>query len=60
MCEEFNTPVLGITEWQVRLGKKGVEEVLGLGNLTDYERKALEAMKEELMSSIKKGVDFVT
>jgi malate dehydrogenase len=41
------------------LGPKGVEEVLGLGNLSDYEKKCLEAMKKELMDSIKKGVDFV-
>ena len=43
----------------MRLGPKGVEEVLGLGNLSDYEKKCLEAMKKELMDSIKKGVDFV-
>jgi malate dehydrogenase len=43
----------------VRLGRNGVEEVLELGSLSDYEQKGLEALKEELQSSIKKGLDFV-
>jgi malate dehydrogenase len=42
----------------VRLGPNGVEEVLGLGTLSDYEEKGLEALKSELMSSIQKGIDF--
>jgi malate dehydrogenase len=41
------------------LGKNGVEEVLGLGTLSDYEQNGLEALKEELRSSIQKGIDFV-
>jgi malate dehydrogenase len=45
--------------WQVRLGKNGVEEVLGLGTLSDYEQNGLDALKEELRSSIQKGIDFV-
>ncbi len=45
--------------WQVRLGRNGVEEVLELGSLSDYEQKGLEALKEELQSSIQKGLDFV-
>ncbi|KAL6538320.1 hypothetical protein OROGR_012308 [Orobanche gracilis] len=44
---------------QVRLGKNGVEEVLGLGPLSDYEQQGLEALKPELMSSIEKGIAFV-
>jgi len=32
---------------------------MGLGELSDYEKKALEAMKKELLGSIKKVVDFV-
>lgn len=44
---------------QVRLGPNGVEEIMGLGQITEYESKALEAMKSELASSIQKGVDFV-
>lgn len=45
--------------WQVRLGPNGVEEIFGLGNLSDYEQRGLEALKEELHSSIEKGVNFV-
>ena len=52
-----NNTVLWV--WQVRLGPNGAEEVLGLGNLSDYEQKGLEALKSELMSSIQKGVDFI-
>ncbi|KAK4387120.1 Malate dehydrogenase, mitochondrial [Sesamum angolense] len=44
---------------KVRLGKNGVEEVLGLGHLSDYEKQGLEALKPELKSSIEKGVAFV-
>ncbi len=43
----------------MRLGRNGVEEVLELGSLSDYEHKGLEALKEELQSSIQKGLDFV-
>ena len=42
---------------QVRLGKNGVEEVLGLGELSDFE-KGLENLKSELKSSIEKGIKF--
>ncbi|KAL3631453.1 hypothetical protein CASFOL_024437 [Castilleja foliolosa] len=44
---------------KVRLGKNGVEEVLGLGPLSDYEQQGLEALKHELKSSIEKGIAFV-
>ncbi|GAA0185166.1 dehydrogenase [Lithospermum erythrorhizon] len=43
---------------KVRLGKNGVEEVLGLGNLSDFEKEGLEALKPELKSSIEKGIKF--
>lgn len=43
---------------QVRLGKNGVEEVLGLGALSDYEKEGLESLKPELKSSIEKGIKF--
>ena len=43
---------------QVRLGKNGVEEVLGLGSLSDYEKEGLEKLKPELLSSIEKGIKF--
>ncbi|XP_050218269.1 malate dehydrogenase, mitochondrial [Mercurialis annua] len=43
---------------KVRLGKNGVEEVLGLGPLSDYEKEGLEKLKPELLSSIEKGIQF--
>ncbi|XP_019153993.1 PREDICTED: malate dehydrogenase 1, mitochondrial [Ipomoea nil] len=43
---------------KVRLGKNGVEEVLGLGSLTDFEKEGLEKLKPELKSSIEKGIQF--
>ncbi|KAF3788384.1 malate dehydrogenase [Nymphaea thermarum] len=43
---------------KVRLGKNGVEEVLGLGSLSDYEKEGLESLKPELKSSIEKGIKF--
>ncbi|KAF6177133.1 hypothetical protein GIB67_025470 [Kingdonia uniflora] len=43
---------------KVRLGKNGVEEVLGLGNLSDFEKEGLENLKAELKSSIEKGIKF--
>jgi len=45
---------------QVRLGKNGVEEVLGLGPLSDFEKEGLEKLKPELKSSIEKGIKFAT
>ncbi|KAJ6314402.1 hypothetical protein OIU78_017972 [Salix suchowensis] len=45
---------------KVRLGKNGVEEVLGLGPLSDYEKEGLEKLKPELLSSIEKGIKFAT
>ncbi|CAA2989387.1 malate dehydrogenase, mitochondrial [Olea europaea subsp. europaea] len=44
---------------KVRLGKNGVEEVLGLGLLSEFEQQGLEALKPELKSSIEKGIKFV-
>lgn len=43
---------------QVRLGKNGVEEVLGLGPLSGFEKDGLERLKPELAASIEKGVKF--
>ncbi|KAK4804013.1 hypothetical protein SAY86_003830 [Trapa natans] len=43
---------------KVKLGKNGVEEVLGLGPLSDYERQGLELLIPELKASIEKGVKF--
>jgi malate dehydrogenase len=41
---------------KVRLGKNGVEEVLGLGELSAFEKEGLESLKGELKSSIDKGI----
>ncbi|XP_047315229.1 malate dehydrogenase, mitochondrial [Impatiens glandulifera] len=43
---------------KVRLGKNGVEEVLELGNLSDFEKQGLENLKPELKASIEKGIKF--
>ncbi|XAR56485.1 Malate dehydrogenase [Bertholletia excelsa] len=43
---------------KVRLGKNGVEEVLGLGSLSDYEKQGLESLIPELKASIEKGINF--
>ncbi|KAH0449158.1 hypothetical protein IEQ34_022958 [Dendrobium chrysotoxum] len=45
---------------KVRLGKNGVEEVLGLGPLSDFEKQGLESLKSELKSSIEKGIKFAS
>jgi len=45
---------------KVRLGEKGVEEVLGLGSLSEYEKQGLEGLKSELKSSIEKGIKFAS
>lgn len=50
--------MLTLSMLQVRLGKNGVEEVLGLGALSDYEKQGLEALLPELKSSIEKGIKF--
>ncbi|XP_033213049.1 malate dehydrogenase, mitochondrial [Belonocnema kinseyi] len=47
----FSTPIL--------LGKNGVEKNLGLGKLSDFEAKLLEAAIPELKKNIQKGEDFV-
>ncbi|XP_002732229.1 malate dehydrogenase, mitochondrial-like [Saccoglossus kowalevskii] len=47
----FSTPLL--------LGPKGLERNLGLGEVSDYERKIIEEALPELMKNIKKGEDFV-
>jgi malate/lactate dehydrogenase len=63
LSSRFNFVVAGaftVFLWilQVRLGKNGVEEVLGLGELSDFEKEGLENLKAELKSSIEKGIKF--
>lgn len=43
---------------KVRLGTKGVEEVLPIGPLSGYEEKGFADLIPELRASIQKGVDF--
>uniref|UniRef100_A0A2N9FQX7 CCHC-type domain-containing protein n=1 Tax=Fagus sylvatica TaxID=28930 RepID=A0A2N9FQX7_FAGSY len=59
MCDVVKMDALSPITWQtVRLGKNGVEEVLGLGSLSDYEKENLESLKPELKSSIEKGIKW--
>ncbi|KAL6641688.1 hypothetical protein ACP70R_019869 [Stipagrostis hirtigluma subsp. patula] len=46
---------------RVKLGKNGVESIISadLEGVTEYEAKALEALKAELKASIEKGIAFV-
>eukprot|EP00246_Nothoceros_aenigmaticus_P012524 TRINITY_DN3929_c0_g1_i3.p1 TRINITY_DN3929_c0_g1~~TRINITY_DN3929_c0_g1_i3.p1 ORF type:complete len:351 (+),score=48.64 TRINITY_DN3929_c0_g1_i3:168-1220(+) len=44
---------------KVRLGRNGIEEILPLGPLTEFERIACKAAEEELRDSIHKGERFV-
>jgi len=43
---------------KVRLGKEGVEEILGFGELSAFEKQGLEKMKELLGKNIAAGVAF--
>lgn len=43
----------------VRLGANGVEELLPIGDLSDYEQKALDDMLDTLKGDIQKGVEFI-
>ncbi|PKI77982.1 hypothetical protein CRG98_001602 [Punica granatum] len=45
---------------RIKMGKKGVEEIISADfqGLTEYEQKALEALKPELKASIEKGIAF--
>ncbi|KAJ3674446.1 hypothetical protein LUZ60_005062 [Juncus effusus] len=44
---------------KVRLGRNGVEEILPLGPLNEFERVGFEKAKKELAESIQKGVSFI-
>ena len=43
---------------KVRLGPSGIEEVLGLGDLSSSEKSGLEKLKPELKKSIDTGISF--
>jgi len=43
-----------------KFGKNGIEEVMGFGELSAYEKKWLDKMMPELKSQIQKGIDFAS
>ncbi|XVF27526.1 hypothetical protein REPUB_Repub14bG0115400 [Reevesia pubescens] len=43
---------------QVKLGEEGVEQVFGLGPLSEFEKEGLERLKPGLNASIEKGIKF--
>ncbi|PGH00127.1 malate dehydrogenase, NAD-dependent [Helicocarpus griseus UAMH5409] len=43
----------------VKLGPNGVEEILGLGPISEYEQKLVDACLADLKKNIAKGVEFV-
>eukprot|EP00897_Mesotaenium_endlicherianum_P003012 jgi/Mesen1/2739/ME000169S01911 len=44
---------------RVLLGRNGVEEILPLGPLNEFERAGVAKMKQELSSNISKGISFI-
>lgn len=58
---ESNLTELPFFASRVKLGRDGVEALISseLQGLTEYEQKALEALKPELKASIEKGITFV-
>ena len=57
--ESSIVPGLDFFSTKVKLGPSGVEEIMPIGDMNEYEAKCLEEMKAELAASIKKGQDFV-
>ena len=53
-------PGLSFFASKVKLGPGGVEEFLPLGQLSDYETKALEDLKPVLSGNIKNGIQFAS
>lgn len=49
--EYFSTPLL--------LGKNGVEKILGIGTLSDFEKQLLEKALPELKKNIETGINFI-
>jgi len=50
-CRFFSTPV--------KLGPEGAEEIMGYGDISEYEQKLFDEMLPELQGQIKKGEDFI-
>lgn len=57
--ESSVVPDISFFSSKVTLGKEGLSKIHGLGEMSDYEKAGLEAMKAELIASIEKGVAFV-
>ncbi len=55
---ESNVTELPYFASKVRLGPSGIEEVLGVGELTAAEKSGLEKLKPELKKSIDTGINF--
>ena len=55
-----NVTELEFFSTKVRLGPNGAEEVLPIGEITDFEQKGLAECKEILQGTIEKGKKFVT
>ena len=53
-------PGLPFFSSKIRLSRNGIEEFYPLGPMNAMEKENLAAMREELLSSIKKGVDFAS
>lgn len=43
----------------VQLGKNGVEKILSIGQVSDYEKKLLETAVGQLQGNVTKGVEFI-
>lgn len=43
----------------VQLGKNGVEKILSIGSVSDYEKKLLETAVGQLQGNVTKGVEFI-
>jgi malate dehydrogenase len=52
-------PNLPYLATKVKLGTEGVENIHGLGSMSDYEKEVYSSMSPELLASIEKGIKFV-
>jgi malate dehydrogenase len=59
ILEEIGTP-LEFFSVSVKLGPNGIEKILPIGDLNEYEKGLLKAAIPELQESITKGVNFIT
>lgn len=60
--KDFEASLPGKAEYfsvPVQLGKNGVEKILSLGEISDYEKKLLSTAVEQLSGNVSKGISFV-